>query len=121
MKKRSFGRLAFLILLLLVLGACGDGGNTDAADETPDDSGAEEPADDDAPEELETVTAGFVSLHTWHWWALVAQEEGLMEPHGIDLDIVTFQGTDQIAAALLSGSAQFGSVTPEGIFPAQDE
>ena len=44
-----------------------------------------------------------------------------MEPYCINFDPVSFSGTDQIASALLSGSAHFGSVTPEGIYPAQNE
>lgn len=140
MKRHLRARVAGSMALLLLLAACGSDTEPEGSEETAGENETE-PAEDEEPEgaedgesegaedegeaagdgELTTVTVGFVSLHTWHWWALIAQEEGLMEPHGIDLDIVTFGGTSQIGAALLSGDAQFGSVTPEGIFPAQDQ
>ncbi|MQA80562.1 MAG: PhnD/SsuA/transferrin family substrate-binding protein [Streptosporangiales bacterium] len=67
------------------------------------------------------VPVGVTSLNSLHLWLIVARDEKLMEPYGVDLDIVTFQNTGQITPALLSGSVNFGMAAPEQVFSAQEE
>jgi len=86
-------------------------------------------ADDDASpgggggggDELETVSIGITSWHTWYWWLMAAEEEGLMEPYGVDLDVVTFSNTGQIASAVLGQSVQIGLIAAEQTFTLQEQ
>jgi NitT/TauT family transport system substrate-binding protein len=128
MKTRLYSSY-LVILLMIFVAACGEDVE-DAADEVvgeeaPDvesaaDDEEADPEEATMPAELETVTVGTSSLHTWYWWATIARDEGLMEPYGIELDVVSLGGGDLIVAAVLSGDAQFGMVTPEGLASAQD-
>ena len=124
MKSRIYGS-ALVIFLMVFVVACGE--DTDADDPVADESVADESVGDEASgeeaalEELETVTVGTSRLHTWYWWATIARDEGLMEPYGIELDVVSLGGGDIIVAAVLSGDAQFAMVTPEGLAAAQEQ
>jgi ABC-type nitrate/sulfonate/bicarbonate transport system substrate-binding protein len=68
-----------------------------------------------------TVTVGITSWHTWYWWLLAAREEGLMDEYGVELDIVTFSDTGQIASGVLSGAVDVGLFAPEQTFTIQQE
>lgn len=68
-----------------------------------------------------TVTVGITSWHTWYWWLLAAREEGLMDEYDVELDIVTFQDTGQIASGVLSGQVDVGLFAPEQTFTIQQE
>jgi NitT/TauT family transport system substrate-binding protein len=68
-----------------------------------------------------TVTVGITSWHTWYWWLLAAREDGLMDEYDVQLDIVTFQDTGQIASGVLSGQVDVGLFAPEQTFTIQEE
>ncbi|MBO0830061.1 MAG: ABC transporter substrate-binding protein [Streptosporangiales bacterium] len=70
---------------------------------------------------LQKVAIGVTSLNSLHLWLIMAQDEQLMKPSGIKLDVVTFQNTGQIIPALISGSVNFGMATPEQLFGAQEK
>lgn len=118
MKSRA-RRFTFVAVLSFLIAACGGGTESTVSTEDPVDDQASE--QDEDPEELQTITVGTSSLHTWYWWATIARDEGLMEPYGVELDVVDLGGGDLIVGAVLSGDAQFGMVTPEGLAPAQDQ
>ncbi|UPK76352.1 ABC transporter substrate-binding protein [Nocardioidaceae bacterium SCSIO 66511] len=44
---------------------------------------------------------------------MVAEDHNLMEPWGIDLNLVTLDGQSKVVPSLLSGEVQFASSTPE--------
>lgn len=95
--------------LALTLVACG--GSDEPSTEVGETGGTEA---------LETVTIGVTSLNSLHLWMIMARDENLMEPAGVELDVITFQNTGQILPAIISGEANFGFVTPEQLFAAQD-
>ena len=95
------------LCIALVLAGCG-------GEDAPSSSG-------DGGGELETISVGITSWHTWYWWLMAAEEEGLMEPYGIDLDVVTFSNTGQIASAVLGQSVQIGLIAPEQTFTLQEQ
>ncbi|MBO0889936.1 MAG: ABC transporter substrate-binding protein [Acidothermales bacterium] len=67
------------------------------------------------------IALGVTSFNSLHLPLLMARDENLMKPYGIDLQINTFQNTGQIIPALLSGSLQVGTATPEQLFAAQNK
>ena len=56
---------------------------------------------------------GITGLNALHIWMIVARDEKLFEPAGVDLDLVSFNDQGAVVPALLSGSVQFGSSSPE--------
>ncbi|MBF8184586.1 ABC transporter substrate-binding protein [Nonomuraea sp. K274] len=80
--------------LILALTACG--GNT----------GSGKPG-------LQKVSLAITGLNALHIWMIVARDYKLMEPAGIDLDLVIFNSQAQVVPSLLAGAVQFGSSTPE--------
>lgn len=67
------------------------------------------------------IALGVTSFNSLHLPLIMARDENLMKPYGIQLDINTFQNTGQIIPALLSGSLQIGTATPEQLFAAQNK
>lgn len=86
--------IAVLCAAALLLTACGGG------------------ADSSKPG-LKKVSLAITGLNALHIWMIVAQDEKLMEPAGIDLNLIIFSNQAQVVPALLSGAAQFASATPE--------
>ena len=106
--------------------ATGDAGTEDAGTESATETataaaGGESVCAEYEGAEMETVGVGITSWHTWYWWLMGAREEGLMEPYGVELDIVTFQNTGQIAAGVISDSVQIGLPAPEQTFTLQEQ
>jgi NitT/TauT family transport system substrate-binding protein len=83
-------------LALSLTAACGAGGSDDAS----------KPG-------LKKVSLAITGLNALHIWMIVARDEKLMEPAGIDLNLIIFSNQAQVVPALLSGAAQFASSTPE--------
>lgn len=77
--------------------------------------------DDEGGDSTNTVTVGITSWHTWYWWLLAAREEGLMDEFDVELDIVTFSDTGQIASGVLSGQVDIGLFAPEQTFTIQED
>lgn len=74
---------------------------------------ASEPAPSDDTAKLQKVSLGVTGLNAFHLWVIAARDEKLMEPAGIDLDLVTFSGFTQVMPALVSGSLQFALAPAE--------
>jgi ABC-type nitrate/sulfonate/bicarbonate transport system substrate-binding protein len=70
---------------------------------------------------LRKVTLGLTSYNSLHLWVIVAKDEGLMKPYGIDFVPETFQSVAEIVPGVLSGSLDFGLATVEGAFAAQNK
>lgn len=104
MKSSRVSGVAAALCVAMFVGGCGGG-----ADRPTVAAGGE----------AQTVSVGITSWHTWYWWLMAAEAEGLMEPYGVKLDVVTFQNTGQIAAAVLSGSMDIGLIAPEQTFVLQ--
>jgi ABC-type nitrate/sulfonate/bicarbonate transport system substrate-binding protein len=122
------GWIVGLLCLALLATACGGGAESSdeaaggEAEATGDAAAAgTEGGGEAAPAETEIVSVGITSWHTWYWWLLAAREEGLFEPYGVELDVVTFQNTGQIASGIFSDSVQIGLIAPEQTFVLQDE
>jgi ABC-type nitrate/sulfonate/bicarbonate transport system substrate-binding protein len=77
--------------------------------------------DDSGDSGSRRVTVGITSFNSLHLGFLNVQEMNLMEKYDVELDVVTFQNTGQILPAILSGDVQFGFLTPEQLFAAQDD
>lgn len=86
-----------------------------------DDPAAPSGTGDGGQPEAQTVSVGITSWHTWYWWLMAAEAEGLMDPYGVDLDVVTFANTGQIASAVLGESIQIGLIAPEQTFTLQEQ
>ncbi|MCC7104608.1 MAG: ABC transporter substrate-binding protein [Chloroflexi bacterium] len=69
---------------------------------------------------LQKVSVAVTTLHTWYWAMAAALNKKLMEPHGVELDVVRFQGAAQANTAMVSGSVQISMSAPDGIFPVQE-
>lgn len=111
-----------LVAALMLAAACGGGTPTEttAAPSGPAAGDSEEVAATEASEvATETVTVGLTSLHSWYWPLLAARDEGLMEPFGIELDVVTFQNLAQLASGLVADSVDIALVAPETMFGVQ--
>jgi len=65
-----------------------------------------------APATLDKVTYGIVSYNPFHWVAMVAQAKGLMEPYGIDFDLVITRTAPSAMSALAGGSLDLATTTP---------
>jgi ABC-type nitrate/sulfonate/bicarbonate transport system substrate-binding protein len=100
MRRTAIATAAAVSALTLVAPACGGDSSGDSGN---------------------TVTVGITSWHTWYWWLLAAREEGLMDEYDVDLDIVTFQDTGQIASGVLSGAVDIGLFAPEQTFTIQED
>lgn len=100
---RRIRGLAAICVFALTVSACGGSGG------------------DGGDEELQPLSVGLTTFNSLHLPILMARDEKLMEPYGIDLELNTFQNTGQIIPALLSGSLDIGTATPEQMFAAQDE
>ena len=79
---------------------------TEGENEGSTDSGAES-------EELQQVSVAITGLNPFLLWMISARDHGLMEPAGIDMELVTFTDQAQVMPALLSGSVDVASVTTE--------
>lgn len=60
------------------------------------------------PKSLQTVSVGLTGLNGTHMWEFVADDQKLMEPYGVNLKLVFFQGVSQILPAVLGGSVDIG-------------
>lgn len=69
---------------------------------------------------LQKVSVAVTTLHTWYWAMIAALDKKLMEPYGVELDVVRFQGAAQANTAMVSGSVQVSMSAPDGIFPVQE-
>jgi ABC-type nitrate/sulfonate/bicarbonate transport system substrate-binding protein len=84
------------IVAALTLTACGDGG-----------SGASGGSGDAG--ELPKVRIGVAAVNASHLWTIVARNHNIMQEHGVDMELVTFQaGASQVVPAILSGSVELG-------------
>jgi ABC-type nitrate/sulfonate/bicarbonate transport system substrate-binding protein len=97
MRKYSRLLVAMICALALSLTACGGGSSSDQSSKPG----------------LKKVSLAITGLNSLHIWMIVARDEKLMEPAGIDLNLIIFSSQAQVVPALLSGSAQFASSTPE--------
>ncbi|MQA01801.1 MAG: PhnD/SsuA/transferrin family substrate-binding protein [Streptosporangiales bacterium] len=93
--------LAACAAVLLLTTSCGGGGS-----------------EEDGVQELDF---GITSFNALHLPLLMAREENLMRKYGIDLKFTVFQDTGKIIPALLSGSLDIATATPQQAFSAQDK
>lgn len=134
--------LAALLGLALVLSACASGDGDDAAAAAADTEPTAEPdadeteaatdTDTDAdeadatsdaaePAELETVSYGIFGLNGDYWPVYIAEAEGFFAEAGIDLDLVVPQDGGGLPVALLSGSIQMATGTPDSFILARGQ
>lgn len=71
--------------------------------------------------EAQELDFGITSFNALHLPLLMAREENLMRKYGIDLKFTVFQDTGKIIPALLAGSLDIATATPEQTFTAQDK
>lgn len=64
------------------------------------------------PATLDKVTYGIVSYNPFHWVAMVAQAKGLMEPYGIEFDLLITRTAPSAMSALAGGSLDLATTTP---------
>jgi NitT/TauT family transport system substrate-binding protein len=68
------------------------------------------------------VSYGMASVNPYHIVAVVATEKpDLTRSHGVEVDMVTTQNSPNAVQAVVGGSLNIGSVTPEATWPAQDK
>lgn len=68
---------------------------------------------------LQTVSVGVTGLNASHLWEIVARDQKLMEPYGVNFKLVTFQGVAQILPSLLGGSVNVAVPSVQQSFTAQ--
>ena len=73
------------------------------------------------PAALDRVTYGIVSANPMHWVALIAQAKKLMEPYGIDFDLVQTRTTPAAMSALAGGSVDLATTSPGGSWDVQQK
>lgn len=74
-----------------------------------------------AQPKLQTVTMAFPIFNLFGSPILLAQKLGYFKAHGIDMKIVTLQGSPASNGALVSGSAQFAATNSLGVFVARQK
>src|SRR5579875_276493 len=71
------------------------------------------------PARLDKVTYGIVSHNPFHWVAIAAQAKGLLEPYGIEFELVLTRSAPAAMAALASGSLDLATTTPGAAWDVQ--
>lgn len=102
---------AILAMLAFGLAACGsdddEGASTDTSEPAAEEPAAEEPAAeepaDEGPETVRVTTIGFCN-EFYLWWA---EEKGVFEEYGIQIEYVQTAGGSAGLAAIMSDSADF--------------
>ncbi|WP_245533998.1 ABC transporter substrate-binding protein [Effusibacillus pohliae] len=107
MKKNQFFVSMFTIASLLAFSLTGCGGSTSSTSNMQDSSKT------DPSKNIQTVRFSEVIRSLFYAPHYVAIEKGFFKEEGIQVDMVTSQGSDKGTAALLAGTADISLVGPE--------
>jgi len=73
------------------------------------------------PAALDKVTYGIVSYNPFHWIAMIAEKKGLMEPYGIEFDMVITRTAPAAMSALAGGSMDLATTSPGAAWDVQQK
>lgn len=73
------------------------------------------------PATPDKVTYGIVGPNPFHWVALVAEAKNLMEPYGIDFDLVLTRTAPSAISALASGALDLSTSSPGASWDVQQK
>lgn len=105
-----FKRLIFITVAMVALAGCGPNGETS---ETQMPSGPTSSEEVQSEEEEQTVRFSEVIRSIFYAPNYVALEKGFFEQEGLNVEMVTAQGSDKGVAALLAGTADISLIGPE--------
>lgn len=140
MRPRERPRCGLALALAVTLVACTAGGPTPpaarpesgappaaaAAPTVPSPSAAGQPAASPRvpppaarPARRDRVSYGIVSHNPFHWVAIAAQAKGLLEPYGIEFELVLTRSAPAAMAALAGGSLDLATTSPAAAWDVQ--
>lgn len=88
-----------MITFTLVLTACGNSAAPGEAE-----------ADQDKEQDLTKIRIAIMTGGASHWYAVIGDETGIFEKHGIDIEITEFAAGINTVDAVVSGQADFGNL-----------
>ncbi len=110
MKKKSL-LLVVLSLLVAVLSACGGGGSENAAPSAGTNPGASESASPSPSESAEPISFK-MGVEPWvgyaPWW--IADQQGIFEKYGLDVEVINFNQDSDINAAFASDNIKVANI-----------
>lgn len=105
MKRRPLRLVSLLLVVGLVMIACGSGDEPGASADA--DAGGE-------PAEVK-LSFGLFPPEAEQWNFYIAQDEGLFENSGLDVEGVVVPDTTKLTQALISGSVDVAALTPDAV------